>query len=270
MAQLKANPAHSQFQIPNHLLQPMWLRSRESMLDGGLVFDPIAANACRRCHLSADCLSGDIDQQQLLHASLTQLCDEAVHAFLIQHPDAWVLNVGAGLDTRFYRLDNGRCHWMELDISENLLWRQKLFHPSERYQLRCGHVTQSAWLDELDIPEDAPVLIMSDQALLNCNQAQIGQFMLGLARRFIHAQTCFVVAGDKTQTWLGKQLGSGHYQHGFAEPVEQFNQWLPWTQWVKVQSPLEGHCMRWKMWQRWLAKMVFKHALTPVVLQMRW
>jgi len=270
MTPLKAKSAHSQFQIPNHLLQPMWLRGRESMLDGGLVFDPIAANACRRCHLAPDCLTGDIDQQQLLHASLTHLCDEAVHSFLKQYPDAWVLNVGAALDTRFYRLDNGRCHWVELDISENLLWRQKLFHPSERYQLRCGDVTQSAWLDELGIPEDAAVLIVCDHALLKCTQVQIGQFMLGLARRFIHAQTCFVVAGDRAQTWLGKKLGATNYQHGFADPAQQFSQWLPWAQWIKVQSPIEGECMRWKAWQRWLAKMAFKHTLTPLVLQMRW
>ncbi|SON51380.1 class I SAM-dependent methyltransferase [Vibrio tapetis] len=269
MTQLKS-PPKAQYQIPKHLLQPMWLRSRESMVDGGLVFDPIAANACRRCHLAPDCLAGDIDQQQLLHASLTQLCDDAVRNFLHRHPDAWVLNVGAGLDTRFYRLDNGRCHWLELDISENLLWRQRLFHPSERYQLRCGSVTQTEWLDELAIPEDAPVLIVSDHALLNCSESEIGKFMCMLARRFIHAQSCFVVAGDKTQSWLGKKLGTTEYQYGFANPAERFGKWLPWSQWIKVQSPVEGHCMRWKMWQRWLAKMPTSHSYTPLVLQMRW
>ena len=50
--------------------------------------------------------------------------------------------MGAGLDTRFYRLDNGRCHWIELDVTENLLWRQKLFHRSERYQHLCGSVAE--------------------------------------------------------------------------------------------------------------------------------
>ena len=94
------------------------------MVDDGLVYDPIAATACQRCQLAPECLSGDIDQKQLLHATLTQICDERVNHFLSQHPDGWIINVGAGLDTRFYRVDNGRCHWLELDVTENLLWRQ--------------------------------------------------------------------------------------------------------------------------------------------------
>jgi len=59
-----------------------------------------------RCQLAPECFSGDIDQKQLLHATLTQLCDEQVTAFIKQNPDGWIINVGAGLDTRFYRVDN--------------------------------------------------------------------------------------------------------------------------------------------------------------------
>jgi O-methyltransferase involved in polyketide biosynthesis len=103
----------------------MWLRNRESLVDDGLVYDPIDASACQRCELAPECLAGDVDQKQLLNATLTQLCYERVKNFLIDNPEAWVLDVGAGLDTRFYRLDNGRCHWLELDISEYLLWCQK-------------------------------------------------------------------------------------------------------------------------------------------------
>lgn len=114
------SPTSDSYQVPANLVQPPWLRSRESLVDNGLVYDPIAANACRRCALAQDCLTGDIAQKQLLHVTLTQLCDQQVRHFLDTHPDGWIINVGAGLDTRFYRVDNGRCHWIEWDITENL------------------------------------------------------------------------------------------------------------------------------------------------------
>ncbi|WP_252023574.1 class I SAM-dependent methyltransferase [Vibrio sp. SCSIO 43136] len=250
----------------------MWLRSRESMLDEGLVYDPIAASACRSCHLSPECQTSNLEQDQLLYASITQLCDEQISAFLKRYPDAWVLNVGAGLDTRFYRLDNGRCHWMELDVSEHLLWRQRLFHPSERYQLRCGSVTDLGWLQELSISDQVPLLIVCDAALLQCTEEQLGKFMVGLAKRFLHAQCCFVVAGNKTNTWLGKKLGNQQYAHGLKSPQESFFRWLPWAESVSLHSPLHNkRCLRWKPWQRWLAKLSHQaHAYTPVVLRMRW
>ncbi len=90
------SPSARRYPIPANLMQPLWLRSRESLVDNGLVYDPIAATACQRCLLAPECLSGDIDQKQLLHVTLTQLCDQQVRSFLEAHPDGWIINVGAG------------------------------------------------------------------------------------------------------------------------------------------------------------------------------
>lgn len=257
--------------IPSRLLQPLWLRSRESMIDNGLIYDPIAAAACRHCHLSSECLSGDIDQKQLLHATLTVQCDQQVSRFLKSNPSGWVVNVGAGLDTRFYRLDNGRCHWLELDINENLLWRQKLFHTNERYYLRCGSVTEESWVDNLPVPHDVPVMIVCEHALLECNERQLAKFVQLLGRRFHHAEALFVVAGDRCNTMIGKKLGSIEYQHGLSHPKQSFTGWLPWIEKVSVTSPIEHDCARWKLWQRWLAKFpLFKHRVTPLLIHMNW
>jgi len=259
------------YDIPTHLLQPMWLRSRESFVDDGLVYDPIAANACRFCQLSSECLSGDIAQKQLLHATITKLCDERVSTFIKEKPNAWVLNIGAGLDTRFYRLDNGLCHWIEFDVSENLLWREKLFHPSERYKLVSGSIDNLHWIDALSIPNNVPVLIVCEQALLSRVESDIAKFIQTLSRHFSRCDTCIVVAGDKASTSLGKRLGSQNYAHGMSKPTEKLAQWLPWCKYVKLFSPLDDHCGRWKVWQRAIATFPsLRNRLTPVVVEMSW
>ncbi|WGW00209.1 class I SAM-dependent methyltransferase [Vibrio sp. YMD68] len=258
-------------QIPTDLFQPLWLRSRESFVDDGLIYDPIAANACRYCQLSPECLSGDIDQKQLLHATLTQLCDLQVNAFIKRSPDAWIINVGAGLDTRFYRVDDGLCHWVELDITENLLWREKLFHKSERYLHHCGSVDDLQWLDQLPIPNHANVMIVCEHALLDLSHSHVAKFVQALGRHFDSATACFVIAGDKTSTHLGKKLGSGTYAHGYDHPGKSILNYLPWAQSVNILSPLDKNCSRWKFWQRWITKLPsLKQRLTPVVVQLRW
>lgn len=257
--------------IPSHLLQPMWLRSRESLIDNGLIYDPIAAAACQHCHLSSECLSGDIDQKQLLHATLTVQCDQQVAQFLKRHPSGWVVNVGAGLDTRFYRLDNGLCHWLELDINENLLWRQKLFHTNERYYVRCGSAIEHAWIHDLPVPSNVPVMIVCEQALLECDELQLAKFIQLLGRRFQHAEATIVIAADRCHTRMGKKLGCGDYQHGLYQPKLHFTGWLPWIDTISIKSPFEHNCSRWKLWQRWLAKFpLFKHRVTPLLVHMNW
>ncbi|MGO2509230.1 MAG: class I SAM-dependent methyltransferase [Vibrio hibernica] len=259
------------YQVPANLLQPLWLRSRESLIDNGLVYDPIAARACQRCQLSQACLSGDVDQKQLLHATLTQLCDIEVRQFLERFPNAWIINVGAGLDTRFYRLDNGRCHWIELDVNENLLWRQKLFHHSERYKMMCGSVPDMEWLEQLAIPESAPILIVCEQALLTHQRNQVAHFIQKLGRYFTHAQACIVLAGDKTQSYWGRKMGCEIYSHGLAEPAKSVLNWLPWIVRIKARSPMDHNCKRWTIWQRTVSRLPFlKHRLTPVLVYFRW
>lgn len=257
--------------IPQHLIEPLWLRSQESLKDDGLIYDPIAARACFSCQLAPQCLSGNLAQKQLLNAAITQRCDRQISQFLCRHPEAWIINIGAGLDTRFYRLDNGRCRWIELDITEHLLIRQKLFHPSERYEQYCGQADDLSWLPELRIPDRVPVLIVCETALLDFSQRQVAQFVRTLAGHFNQAHLCMVLAGDLTASSLGEALGCERYAHGFSQPAEQALSFVPWAQWVRVFSPFDSPCSRWKYWHQWLVKLPsLKHRLTPVVVEMAW
>lgn len=253
--------------VPAKLLKPMWLRSRESMVDDGVIYDPVAAATCQSCILSPDCQFTNIDQGQLLHATLTSQCDEVVKNFLKHHPTGWIVNVDAGLDTRFYRLDNGRCRWLEVDVDENLLWRERLFHRSERYQMVQGSVRQLGWLNSLGIPSGHPTMLICDQALLNCNASEISSFCNQISRRFPQVELCLVLAGDKCNSVLGRKLGCEQYDHGFSDPRQAMMNALPWASKIELRSPLDKECHRWRVWQRFIASIRrYRYRMTPVVV----
>ncbi|UTM57442.1 class I SAM-dependent methyltransferase [Photobacterium sp. CCB-ST2H9] len=260
----------ARYHIPAALLQPLWLRSRESLVDNGLIYDPLAAAACQQCHLAPDCLTGNVDRHQLLHATLTLLVDQRVHHFLRRFPNGHVINVGAGLDTRFYRLDNGRCRWLELDCDENLLWRQRLFHRSERYRMRSGSVTDLSWLSQLPTSFSSPVMLVCDQALLQATETEVARFVQRMGCHFNQLELCLVLAGDRCDSTLGQSLGTQTYAHGFDDPTAQLLQWLPWAEVISSHSPLDVSCPRWRPWHRWLSLLsAFRHRLTPVVTHLR-
>lgn len=53
---------------------------------------------------------------------------DMVGAFLEEHPDATVVNIACGLDTRVYRLDNGQVRWYNLDLPEVIDIRRRFLN----------------------------------------------------------------------------------------------------------------------------------------------
>lgn len=261
----------SRFDIPSELLQPLWLRSRESLADDRLLYDPVAAVACSQCTLTPECLRGNVTEQQLLHASLTLQGDRRVQDFLRRHPNGVILNLGGGLDTRFYRIDNGRCRWFDIDVTEHLLWRQRLFHRSERYRMLPGSLEELDWLQLLPAMSGSPVMLVCDQAMLAYSAPVISGFLQSAACHFGRLEMCLVLAGDWCASPLADRLGvRGHYGHALRDPQQQLLAWLPWAEPVGRFSPFDTGCRRWRLWQRCLSRFPgVKYRLLPVLLHIR-
>lgn len=256
----------TRYDIPPELLQPLWLRSRESLADDRLLYDPVAAAACRQCSLKPTCLSGNITEQQLLHAILAMQCDTQVQHFLRRYPNGRIINIGGGLDTRFYRVDNGLCRWFDIDVNEHLLWRQRLFHRSERYRMLPGSIDDLSWLSALPTMKNTPVMVVCDQALLCTPADDLSRFFQSVACHFGQLELNVVLAGDCCHWPLSRKLGvGGDYAHGFHNVRQQVLQWLPWAGSVQHYSPLDIACGRWHRWQRWVARVPgLKYRLLPV------
>lgn len=57
----------------------------------------------------------------------TFVLDELVSDFIKQNPDCTVVNIACGLDTRFYRMDNGKITWYNLDLPETIAVRDSVY-----------------------------------------------------------------------------------------------------------------------------------------------
>ncbi|MEO3840695.1 class I SAM-dependent methyltransferase [Streptomyces sp. CNZ287] len=78
----------------------------------------------------------------------TALFDAWVRDFLTAHPDGTVVEIGAGLNTRFERVDNGTARWLEFDLPDVIALRRKLFADTGRRRAAAASVTGASWADE--------------------------------------------------------------------------------------------------------------------------
>ena len=76
--------------------------------------------------------------------------DRLTRDFLSRHPDALVVHIGCGLDSRFERVDDGRVDWYDLDLPEVIeLRREFIGGEGPRYHLLAFSAFDCQWLDML-------------------------------------------------------------------------------------------------------------------------
>jgi O-methyltransferase involved in polyketide biosynthesis len=96
----------------------------------------------------------------------TTTLDNQAGSFLAKNPTGLIINLGAGLDTRFYRLDNGTVHWVEFDLPGVISFRRKLQEPvNERHQLLIGSVLDESWIAEIKRNAETRILLVAEGLL---------------------------------------------------------------------------------------------------------
>ena len=79
----------------------------------------------------------------------TIVFDELVKDFINKNPDCTVVNIACGLDTRFYRMDNGRIIWYNVDLPETIEVRDAIYQESGRVSTIGISATDPDWADKV-------------------------------------------------------------------------------------------------------------------------
>ena len=79
----------------------------------------------------------------------TIVFDELVKDFIDKNPDCTVVNIACGLDTRFYRMDNGRITWYNVDLPETIEVRDAIYNESGRVSTIGISALDPAWAEKV-------------------------------------------------------------------------------------------------------------------------
>jgi methyltransferase (TIGR00027 family) len=118
--------------------------------------------------------------------------DRQAQDFLKSHPDAVVVHIGCGLDTRFERVDNGQVEWYDLDLPDVIELRRKLIGESSvrQHLLGCS-VLENEWLDRVSVDGKRPFLFLAEGVFMYLTEAQVKRLLLTLSDRFPGAELVF-------------------------------------------------------------------------------
>lgn len=120
----------------------------------------------------------------------TRQMDEWTRDFIVQHPDAVVVDLGSGLDSRVFRVNPpDPSHWYDLDYPEVIKLRNRLYPLHERHETIAADVTDDSWLQR--VPRDKPVAVVADGVFMFLNEPQLRHLIGCIVAHFPTGQIAF-------------------------------------------------------------------------------
>ena len=105
--------------------------------------------------------TGSQNQYTLLaSASRSANMDRYIRDFLRRKPGGVIAELGCGLETTFYRNDDGHTRWYAVDLPDVMEYRKTLLPEPERQTYFAGDAFSDDWIRQIRIDApDAPVLV---------------------------------------------------------------------------------------------------------------
>ena len=141
------------------------------------------------------------------HAVRVSTFDAAVRRFLGSNPAGTVVALGEGLETQFWRLDNGQVCWLTVDLPETMKLRRRVLPDGPRQSSHTGSALDLNWVDGLD-PTD-PILVTAQGLLPYFQRDQVHELIGGIAERLPGSLLVFDVVPEAMLELVRPHLGSG-------------------------------------------------------------
>lgn len=119
-----------------------------------------------------------------------KMLDDRVRAFVSVHPDAVVVDLGAGLDDGMYRIDvPATVDWYSVDLPGILALRDRVLPADPRAHSVPVSLADRRWADS--IPADRPTILIADGLFAFLSEPVIVEILRRITGHFASGQVAF-------------------------------------------------------------------------------
>ncbi|APG93904.1 class I SAM-dependent methyltransferase [Sinorhizobium americanum] len=171
------------------LLITLQAKAAESIMPDSLLRDRFAADALHRIDQGSRHLKVGHDMTIGI-ALRAYVLDRWTEAFLQRCPEATVVHLGCGLDSRIFRIDPGPgVRWIELDFPDVIALRQQIYPDRAGCEMIASSIVERGWIAKL--PTDRPAMIVGEGVLPYLEEQQVAQVLRGIASHFPSGEIAF-------------------------------------------------------------------------------
>jgi methyltransferase (TIGR00027 family) len=182
--------------------------------------------------------------------------DMLTSRFLADHPDAVVLHVGCGMDSRAFRVNPpASIQWYDVDYPDVIALRRQLFPERDAYHLIGAQLDELRWLDE--VPRDRPGLFIAEGVLHYLSEAEVKALLNAVVAHFPSGEMIFDICNPFIVKRAGSNVGGtgATYKWGLDDP-QDIKQLEPKLELIREFKPSELVAFsRFPLWWRALFRL---------------
>ncbi len=126
----------------------------------------------------------------------TKKIDQYIKEFMTVNPDGLVVDLGCGLDPRFYRLDNRRITWIDIDLPEVIALKKKLVKETSRYHMLGKSITDLTWIDEVLSINKGKTMLVAEGVLMYLDKEDVIAMLKAISKKIQGALLAFDLCSE--------------------------------------------------------------------------
>lgn len=166
--------------VPETLLWNVYHRAIAVRARRPVIHDAQAVELVERINYPFERFKGD--RTGLWHTLRVSRFDSEIRRFLAAHAEGTVVALGEGLETQFWRVDNGQVRWLTVDVPEAIELRRKLLSDGPRQRTLACSATDPRWMDEVD--PSRGVLVTAQGLLMYFQPDEVRRLIQQCGERF--------------------------------------------------------------------------------------
>lgn len=223
--------------VQETLLITLWARAVETSQPQPILYDSKAAEILSRIDYDFDRFLEE-KSSQLIVCLRGQVIDQWVRHFLQDNSSATVVEIGAGLNTRFERLDNGTLSWFDLDLPDSIAIRQQYFEESDRRKFISKSVLEPDWIDSVKASSASPPFFIAEGVLIYFSEEQVKALLAVLADNFPGSYLAFDAMSPLMMKYRRRFDAIKHTDAKFQWSIRDIKEMEAWDSRYKIEASL--------------------------------
>lgn len=186
--------------VPETMLQTLYARAAHSKKPNHKFYDAKAVEIVSQMKYDFSKAKKDAAMSAGVIAR-TILLDKMVGDFIRENPEGTVINIACGLDTRFYRLDNGKIRWYNIDLPETIHVRKRFLDENGRVSMIAKSAMDEEWTKGVE-PQNSEILVVIEGLVMYLSEQDVTQILDIISRHFAGAE----VIVETMNPWIVKHM----------------------------------------------------------------
>jgi methyltransferase (TIGR00027 family) len=142
--------------------------------------------------------------------------DDIARRFIAGNPKCTVINLACGFDTRFWRIGNEKCKFIELDLPEVIALKKEILQDSILqdsilqghlcYELIGASVLDTSWIDAVTTNGNTDFLLLAEGLFMFFSKQEGTNLIKEIGERFVRSQLVLDMVPEKWTKGIWKKI----------------------------------------------------------------